>query len=62
MRVAQEAVQVDPGNPAFHYHLGLAYVQTGDKAVARTALEQALKLKADFDGADDARKVLKTLG
>ena len=55
------AVEKDPGNPAFHYHLGLAYAETGDKAAARQALEQALKLKADFDGADDARKVLQTL-
>ena len=35
-------MEKDPTNPAFHYHLGLAYSQTGDKAAARTALEQAL--------------------
>ncbi len=58
----RRAIEKDPGNPSFHYHLGLAYSQTGDKAAARQALERALKLKADFDGADDARKVLKTLG
>jgi Tfp pilus assembly protein PilF len=56
------AVEKVPANPSFHYHLGLAYAQTGDKAAARQALEQALRLKADFDGADDARKVLRTLG
>ena len=56
------AVEKDPENAAFHYHLGLAYSQTGDKAAARQELERALKLKADFDGAEDARKVLKTLG
>jgi Flp pilus assembly protein TadD len=56
------AVEKDPGNPAFHYHLGLAYSQTGDKGAARQALEQALKLRADFEGAEDARKVLRTLG
>ncbi len=55
------AVEKDPNNPSFQYHLGLAYSQTGDKTSARQALEQALKLKADFDGADDARKVLATL-
>jgi tetratricopeptide (TPR) repeat protein len=55
------AVEKDPGNPAIHYHLGLAYSQTGDKAAARQELERALKLKADFVGADDARTVLKTL-
>ena len=56
------AVEKGPTNPAFHYHLGLAYAQTGDKAAARQALEQALRLKTDFEGAEDARKVLRTLG
>jgi Flp pilus assembly protein TadD len=56
------AVEKVPANPSFHYHLGLAYSQTGDKAAARQALEHALRLKADFDGAEDARNVLKTLG
>ena len=54
------AVEKVPGNPLFHYHLGLAYSQTGDKAEARRELEQALKLKADFDGADEARALLST--
>jgi Flp pilus assembly protein TadD len=44
-----------------HYHLGLAYAKAGEKVRARGALEQALKLKKDFDGAADARKVLATL-
>jgi len=56
------AVEKDPGNPAFHYHLGLAHSQAGDKAAARQALERALKLKTDFEGAEDARKVLRSLG
>jgi Flp pilus assembly protein TadD len=56
------ALQKDSRNPAFHYHLGLAYSQTGDKAAARQALEQALRLKADFNGAEDARKLLRSLG
>jgi len=57
----KEAIAKEPGNPSFHYHLGLAYSQTGDKASARYALEQALKLKPDFDGAVDARTLLATL-
>ena len=31
-------------------------------AAARQVLEQALTLKADFEGADEARKPLRTLG
>jgi tetratricopeptide (TPR) repeat protein len=56
------ALEKQPDNPAFHYHLGLAYVAIGDKAAARASLGRALQLKPDFDGAEDARKVLKTLG
>jgi tetratricopeptide (TPR) repeat protein len=56
------AIDKEPGNPSFHYHLALAYTQIGEKAAARQALEQALKLKSDFDGASDARQLLRTLG
>ena len=56
------AAEKVPGNPTFQYHLGLAYAQTGDKAAAREALGRALKLKPDFEGAEDARQVLRTLG
>jgi len=58
----RQALEKRPDEPVFHYHLGLAYVQTGDKTAARQALERALKLKADFEGAEDARKVLRSLG
>jgi Flp pilus assembly protein TadD len=57
----RQAVEKEPRNPVFHYHLGLAYSQTGDKAAARRALEQALKLGADFEGAGEARTLLRTL-
>lgn len=51
----EEAVEKAPGNPLFHYHLGLAYAAADRPADARRALEAALKLQSDFDGADDAR-------
>ena len=56
-----QAVAKEPANAEYQYHLGLAYSQTGKKAEARKALEQALKLKADFEGAEDARKALGSL-
>jgi Flp pilus assembly protein TadD len=55
------AIDKDPNNPVFHYHLGLAYSRTGDSAAARQTLERALKLQGDFAGADDAKKVLQAL-
>ena len=41
--------------------LELAYAQAGQKVKARTALEGALALKREFDGSQDARKVLAGL-
>jgi tetratricopeptide (TPR) repeat protein len=56
------AVGREPGNPTYQFHLGMALAQSGNRAEARKALEQALKLSPNFDGADDARKLLNTLG
>lgn len=57
----RQAVEKRPDEPVFHYHLGLAYSQAGDKGAARQALQQALKLKANFDGAENARKLLRSI-
>ena len=51
-----------PADPTFQYHLGMAYMQTGDWDKARRALKQALSLKSDFDGAVDAKTALATIG
>jgi hypothetical protein len=45
----------------YHYHLGLAHVKAGNTSAARKALTRALALKADFNGADEARKALASL-
>jgi Flp pilus assembly protein TadD len=54
-------VKKNPVNPIYQYHLGLAYLKSGDKVKARSALEQALQLSSDFDGAAEAKKVLAGL-
>jgi tetratricopeptide (TPR) repeat protein len=51
-------VEKEPKNATYHYHLGLAYEKAGDVARSRQALNTALTLKADFDGADEARRIL----
>jgi tetratricopeptide (TPR) repeat protein len=61
VRSFQESIEKDPKNPSFHYHLGLAYEKTGDPERARQALEQALALNPNFNGADHARKTLQSL-
>jgi tetratricopeptide (TPR) repeat protein len=50
-----------PTNALYAYHLGLAYYKNGDTAKAKTELERALRLKPDFDGAQDAKKILSSI-
>ncbi|HEY3886402.1 MAG TPA: tetratricopeptide repeat protein [Vicinamibacterales bacterium] len=61
IRTLQRSVDADPQNPVHLYHLGVAYADAGDDPSARKALQAALKISAEFDGADQARKVLATL-
>jgi len=57
----QFSATADPANPVYLYHLGLAYLQAGDKPKARGALERALALNKPFEGRDDAQKKLASL-
>jgi Flp pilus assembly protein TadD len=61
VRPLETSVSLDPQNPIYHFHLGLAYAKTGDTAKARKSLEEALKLRADFAGATEARAALASL-
>ena len=54
-------IEKDPLNAAYHYHLGLAYVKSGDTARGRPAIERALQLKPDFQGAAEAKQTLAGL-
>ena len=54
MPALREAVDKDPSNPTYQYHLGLAYAKTGARQKAKEALQRALAIKADFSGAEEA--------
>jgi Flp pilus assembly protein TadD len=58
VRPFEEAIAMDPENPTYRYHLGLAYSKTGDSTRARQALQAALRLKPDFV---EARRELDAL-
>ena len=58
----EQAVQKDPKNPIFLYHLGMAHVAGGDKDRARASLQRALQLSKSFEGAADAQRALDALG
>lgn len=55
------SIDQDPGDPLFHYHLGMVYAATGETSKARASLEKALALDASFPGAAEARRVLSEL-
>ena len=43
------------------YHLGMAYLQVGEKQLARVALKKALNIKDNFPEAEEAKKALREL-
>jgi len=57
----KQSVAGAPKVPAFQYHLAAAYAKTGQKRQARELLEQALAPGRDFEGADEARKLLQSV-
>jgi tetratricopeptide (TPR) repeat protein len=56
-----DSIEKNPEIAAVHYHLGLAYHQNGEMDKAKEALEKALSLDDDFDGADKAKEILSEL-
>jgi tetratricopeptide (TPR) repeat protein len=58
----ERAVRLMASDPAVHYHLGVAYQQSGHAEKAKQALQKALALKGDFKEAGEARKALSEVG
>src|SRR5215831_8356154 len=61
IRALRRAVDLDGNNPVHQYHLGMAYAAEGQDKDARKTLQRALQLGKDFEGADEARRVVSTL-
>lgn len=57
----RQAVDLNPDNPLYHYHLGVIYAQKGDDANARKSLQRSLTLKPGKQMAQDAQRILSTL-
>ena len=49
-------------NPVVAYHLGMAYLQNGQKEEAKVALGKALQISKTFPGHEEAQKALVGLG
>lgn len=55
----EENVTKVPGNPTYHYHLGLAHAKNGNVEEARRAVASALKLKPDYREAREFQASLR---
>jgi tetratricopeptide (TPR) repeat protein len=51
-----------PRNPLFHYHLGLALLQKGDRTAARQSLQTALSLNPSKEDEQRIREALSRAG
>ena len=58
VELLEASANVYQQNATVQYHLGMAYLQAGEKAKGRAALQRALALEPNFDGAAEARKAL----
>ena len=56
-----EAAEKLKDNPVVQYHFGMAQYKKGNTVEAKKALEAALKLNANFPGADEAKTTLNSL-
>ena len=57
----KEAVQKDPNDASFRYHLGLAYQGAGNNAQAKEQLQRVLKINPNFPDAEEVKKTLSGL-
>jgi tetratricopeptide (TPR) repeat protein len=55
------AIDKNPTNPRYHYHLGLVYAAMGDRGKARASLQKSLALDAEFRDSGAARQALADL-
>jgi Flp pilus assembly protein TadD len=58
----EAALGLAPEEPGLHYHLALAYSRSGDLALAREEVAEALRSKAAFDEEGDARRLAREIG
>lgn len=54
----RQSVEKEPGNPIYHYHLGMAQMMAGDRPQGRATLERSLSLNSTYPGSDEARRAI----
>ena len=62
IEIFRELTRKEPTNPTFHYHLGMALYQKGDRLAARQALQNALRNKPVPEEAARIKELLAKVG
>jgi len=62
VNVYREIVPKAPNNPLYHYHLGMALFQKGDKTGAKRSLQTALSLKPTPNDVAKIKELLTKIG
>jgi len=62
VEIFRDLVRQQPQNPTFHYHLGLALYQKGDKLGARQALQAAMKNKPSAEETAKIKELMSKVG
>jgi len=55
----QEAVNADPKDPTYHYHLGMAYEKANNYAMAKKQFESALQISPNYSQAAEIKSLLQ---
>jgi tetratricopeptide (TPR) repeat protein len=55
----EKSISLDPNNPSYHYHLGLAHAKGGNVEQARRAVDAALKLNPNYAEAKQLQATLR---
>ena len=54
----KEAVQKEPDNALFNYHLGLAYAKSGQVNLAKQQLDRVVRIKPNFPEVEELRRAV----
>lgn len=60
--IFKDLVAKQPKNPLYHYHLGMALYQKGDRGGAKQSLQTALSLNPDKDSLGRIKELLSKIG
>ena len=60
--IFKDLTKREPGRSTFHYHLGMAFYQKGDKYQAKQSLQSALRYKPDKAEESKIRELLAKIG